>query len=215
MPKIETCILGLEDVIFDTSSYHFAAWEQIASDLNIDISSEQIASLLEQQPNDAFEKILEWGNLFFTLDQKQHWVNTFNVLSDEYMQNVHQETMKNGVLQLIKAIYEKRIPLFLVTTRPNAKEIVENLQLNHFFNDILTVAHKTDLQAAYLDIINKQSLPSKEIVIIDAQIEAIQVGLSLGVFTIGIGDMKTLKKAHLVIDSYEDLTFEEMLSCLY
>jgi beta-phosphoglucomutase len=218
MPKINACLFDLDGVICDTAKYHYLAWKKLANELGFDITHEQNESLKGVNRMDSLEKILEWGNVYLGMEVKEELAAKKNEWYLEYVKEMSPDDVLPGVIELLDVLKSRNIKIVLGSASKNAKFILDLIQLTPYFDDIIDgtmVENGKPDPEVFLKGAQAAGFPPKECIVFEDALEGIKAGQDAGCYTVGIGDMKTLKRANLVISSFEDITFDEMLGCLY
>jgi beta-phosphoglucomutase len=218
MPKIKACLFDLDGVICDTARYHYLGWKKLANELGFDITHEQNEALKGVNRMDSLERILDWGYIRVPENEKEALAAKKNEWYLEYVRQMTPDDVLPGVVALFNTLKSRDIKIVLGSASKNARLILDLLQLNHYFDDIIDGAMvengKPDPEVFLKGAAAAGCLP-KECIVFEDALEGVKAGQAAGCYTVGIGDMKSLKRANLVISSFEDISFDEMLSCLY
>ena len=75
MAIIKGFIFDLDGVLVDTAKYHYQAWRRMANELGFDFSEKENEELKGVGRRDSIEKILGWGNITLTEDEKSRLMN--------------------------------------------------------------------------------------------------------------------------------------------
>lgn len=217
MPVIKACLFDLDGVICDTAKLHYLAWKRLANELGFDISPEQNETLKGLNRMEALEKMLVWGRKNFTYaekeqlaDQKHHW----------YLENIQllsPEDILPGVHTLLQDLVSRKIKIVLGTSSNYARNVLELLVLEHYFDGVIDgngLLKPKPNPEVYVKAAQAAGCIPSECIVFDDAPDGIIAGSEAGCFTVGVGNMKALKKANLVISSFEDMPFEDILGCL-
>jgi len=122
-----------------------------------------------------------------------------------------------GVNALLRELTGRKIKIVLGTSSTQARSVLNLLQLTHYFDVVIDgnmlVRFKPNPEV-YHKATEAVSCRPSECIVFDEAADGVRAGIEAGCYTVGIGDMKALKKANLVISSFEDMSFEDIISCL-
>lgn len=219
MPIIKACLFDLDGVICDTSSYHYNAWKKLANSLGFDISPEHYENIKGLNNTDSLEKILQWGKITrATIAEKEQYAAVKNETFLAAIENINTADAMPGIESLFIAIKNKGLKMVLASSSKNAKIVLEKLQLTDYFDDIIDgnmVEQGKPDPEIYHRAIEAASVTAQNCLVFEDSVEGLKAAQAAACYTVGFGDMKVLKRANLVIDSFEDLTFDEMLGCIH
>lgn len=218
MPIIKACLFDLDGVICDTAKFHFLAWKRLANELGFDINHELNESLKGVSRKESLEKILDWGRCHLSEEEKETFANLKNQWYLEYVKEMSEDDILPGVKELLETLKGRNIKIVLGSASKNAKLILELLNLTVYFDAIVDgnmVENGKPDPEVFLKGAAMVDVPPKECIVFEDALEGIKAGQAAGCYTVGLGNMKSLKRANLVISSFEDITFNEMLECLY
>lgn len=202
-------IFDLDGVIVDTAKFHFLAWKDLANKIGINFTEKENEQLKGVSRVKSLEKILDWGNKKISAEEFQTLMDEKN---DNYLKYVDQLTQADilpGVKKRLQQLKENNHPIALGSASKNAKRILNQMQLTHFFDAIVdgneVTKAKPDpevfLKAASL----LQVLPENAIVFEDA-VAGIQAANQAQMLSVGIGDKSTLKEANFVFADFTEIS---------
>lgn len=218
MPTINACLFDLDGVICDTAKFHFLAWKRLANELGFDITPEQNESLKGVSRMESLDRILEWGKCKVSIEEKEALAEKKNEWYLEYIKEMNEEDVLPGVIELLNTLKRLNVKIALGSASKNAKLILELLQLMDYFDAIVDgnmIENGKPDPEVFLKGAAILNVPTNECIVFEDALEGIKAGQAAGCYTVGIGDMKSLKRANLVISSFEDISYSEMLECLY
>jgi len=122
-----------------------------------------------------------------------------------------------GVLPLLKDLRQKGYKIGLGSSSKNAVRALRKVRILSYFNTIIdgtkTTRSKPDPQVFQMGAKRLRLSPNECIVFEDAQ-SGIEAALAGGFYAVGIGSPKHLKKAQLVLPSFENITIEEIIESI-
>jgi len=72
---IRGLLFDLDGVIVDTAKYHFVAWQRMAAELGIHFGHEENEQLKGISRVESLERILGWGGIALSPEEKQRWMD--------------------------------------------------------------------------------------------------------------------------------------------
>ncbi len=217
MAKIKACLFDLDGVICDTARYHYLGWKRLANELGFDISKDFNETLKGINRMDSLDKILQYGKIKLSNEEKELWAAKKNEWYLEYVRQMQPNEILPGVLSIFEEIKKRDIKIALGSASKNAKLILELIQITPYFDAIIdgTMVEKGKPNPeVFLKGAEACGVKPKECIVFEDAIEGIKAGLAAGCHTVGVGDIKTLKRADTVITSFEHISFKEILDCL-
>jgi beta-phosphoglucomutase len=217
MAKIKACLFDLDGVICDSGKFHFLSWKRMASELGFELSQDFSDTLKGLNRTDSLRKILDFGKILISDDEKIVWANKKNEWYLEFVNEMTPSDIFPGVVKILEEAKSKEFKIALVSNSKNANLVLENLNLTAYFEHIIDgnmVENGKPDPEIYRKAIEIFDLKPKECLVFEDSYEGVKASLAAGCKTVGIGDMKMLKKADLVISDFEDITFQEILECI-
>jgi beta-phosphoglucomutase len=217
MAKIKACLFDLDGVICDTAKYHYAAWKRLANELGFDISHEFNETLKGVNRMDSLERILEHGYVRLSAEEKESWAAKKNEWYLEFVKEMKPSEILPGVITIFEEAKKRNIKIALGSASKNAKLILDLLQITTYFDEIIdgTMVEKGKPNPeVFLKGAAACGVKPKECIVFEDALEGVKAGQAAGCYTVGIGDMKTLKKADMVISNFTDISFQEILDCI-
>ncbi|MFZ4544354.1 MAG: beta-phosphoglucomutase [Saprospiraceae bacterium] len=217
MPEIKACLFDLDGVICNTAKLHFLAWKRLANDLGFDISPEQNDVMKGLSRMEALERLLEWGKRNFTYAEKELLAQQKYEWYLENIQLLSQDDILPGVKELFDDLNQKGVKIILGTSSKHAKIILDLLQLSHYFDDIIDGNQLDNFKPdpeVYLKATSSAGCKASECIVFEDELDGITAGIAAGCYTVGVGNMKALKRANLMISSFDDMSFDEIIACL-
>ncbi|WP_194849998.1 beta-phosphoglucomutase [Nonlabens antarcticus] len=201
-------IFDLDGVVVDTAKFHFVAWQNLASSLDINFTEEENEQLKGVSRVRSLEKILEWGNKKIdkeTFEQKLIQKN------EEYLKMVEtldQKDILPGVYDFLIHLKKQDQPIALGSASKNARPILKKLGILNMFDAIVD---GTDVSKAkpdpevFLNACKLLNMPSENAIVFEDSIAGIQAANIAGMISIGLGEEKNLSEADEVFRSFLDM----------
>ena len=213
MNNIKAIIFDLDGVLVDTAKYHYLAWKKLAEELNIEFSVEDNERLKGVSRMQSLEIILEIGNTSLDHDTKIELAEKKNLWYVEYISKLTPVDILPGVIGFIESTKAKGIKIALGSASKNSMLILDKLNLTNYFDAIIDGTKvskaKPDPEVFLKGAEELKVLPSQCIVFEDAE-AGVEAAINAGMNCIGIGSKNILKKAHLVLSGFSDMTFDKL-----
>ena len=217
MAKIKACLFDLDGVICDTAKYHYLAWKRLANELGFDISHDFNETLKGVNRMDSLNKILIQGKIKCSEEEKETYAAKKNEWYLEYIKQMKPSEILPGVIAIFEELKKRKIKIALGSASKNAQIILDLLQITHYFDAIIdgTMVEKGKPNPeVFLKGAEACGVKPKDCIVFEDALEGVKAGLAAGCKTVGVGDMKTLKRADMVISSFADISFQEIMDCL-
>ncbi len=212
----ELVIYDLDGVITDTAEFHFAAWKQLAEELGISIDRQFNEQLKGISRTDSLERILarSVSGTVWSLEEKTELADRKNGYYLELIKAITPAHILPGIELLLQDNRNAGIKIALGSASKNAPLILEKLELSHYF-DLIVDASKVkkgkpdpETFTAAADTFN---IPSKHCIGIEDAAAGVEAINRAGMFSVGVGDKEHLAHARYLVNSTEDLIFDEIL----
>jgi beta-phosphoglucomutase len=212
--QFKSALFDLDGVIVNTAIYHFQAWRRLANELGFDFTEHQNEQLKGISRMESLDLILSWGRKTLTESEKLEWASRKNSWYLDLITHMTPKEILPGVKEFLDELKDESIKIALGSASKNSKMILNKIELFHYFDAIIDgnniTKGKPDPQVFLLGAEATGSLPSECVVFEDAQ-AGIQAAKAGGMFVVGIGDVKVLSQADLVVKSFLDLDLETLL----
>lgn len=210
-------IFDLDGVITDTAKYHYAAWKQLADELNMYFDEEINERLKGVSRMQSFEIILEVNNSLdkFTNEEKEKLITKKNDNYIELIKQITPDDILPGISDFINEAKNNKLKLAVASVSKNAQTVLESLQVLDLFDYIADAKKIT------------KSKPDPEIFLVCAQalgiepkycvgIEDAQAGIeaikAAGMYAIGLNVTITSIEPDLHLKSSSELIFNNVIN---
>jgi beta-phosphoglucomutase len=211
--KIKACLFDLDGVIVDTAKYHYLAWKRLAKELGFDFTDKLNERLKGVSRMRSLEILLEVSGL--TLDEKvkMELAQKKNNWYCEYIAKMSRDEILPGSKEFLEILRNNGIKIALGSASKNSMSILTILGLVDTFDTIVDgnkVSHsKPDPEVFLLGAKELGVAPEECVVFEDAQ-AGIEAAINAGMYSIGIGEVKVLSRANLVVSSLKEMTLEKL-----
>ena len=210
-------IFDLDGVITDTAKYHYAAWKQLADELNMYFDEEINERLKGVSRMQSFEIILEVNNSLdkFTNEEKEKLITKKNDNYIELIKQITPDDILPGISDFINEAKNNKLKLAVASVSKNAQTVLESLQVLDLFDYIADAKKIT------------KSKPDPEIFLVCAQalgvepkycvgIEDAQAGIeaikAARMYAIGLNVTITSIEPDLHLKSSSELIFNNVIN---
>lgn len=213
---IEAFIFDLDGVITDTAYFHYLAWKELGEKVGIDIDEEFNESLKGISRMESLERILIYGK------REQDFDNEEKLIMAEYKNNYYISLIENinskdvlpGIKELLENIKSNNIKVGLASASKNAMKVLNNLKLIDYF-DFIADASKCENSKPAPDIFlmaaKGLNVNPKNCIGIEDASSGIDSINEAGMYSVGVGDFETLKRAKYILNSTDELSFERIV----
>ncbi len=208
MAELDLIIFDLDGVIVDTARYHFLSWQFIAKKLDIDFNEEHNEDLKGVSRKRSLDKILALGGQELGDEEKLELMEIKNNIYRNYISEMGREEILPGILNLLEEIKLSPIRCALGSASKNARMVLENLNLMHYFdcivdgNDVEKAKPDPQVFTSSADFLET---PYPNVTVIEDSISGIQAANSVNMFSIGVGSPSNLGEANWVIEGFSNI----------
>ncbi|MEN9994627.1 MAG: hypothetical protein RL762_1284 [Bacteroidota bacterium] len=130
-------LFDLDGVLVSTEHNHFLAWQRCAHSLGIAFSEKENELLKGVSRADSLKKILELGAKTISAKDFEALLKSKNDFYIESIQDLNQENLLPGVLNLLGQAKAKGIRLGVGSSSKNANFILDKLQIRSYFEVVI------------------------------------------------------------------------------
>ena len=191
-------IFDLDGVIVDTAKYHFLAWKNIATELDIDFTIEQNELLKGVNRENSLLKILEFENKSIELSLFNSLLIKKNNIYLRYVEKINSNDVIDGIINSIDYIKKNKHYLALGSASKNAQMILRKLELFECFDIIIdgTITENAKPNPeVFLRSMNRLKVKPEDCIVFEDSISGITAANTAGMTSIGIGNKDVLFKA--------------------
>lgn len=210
-------VFDLDGVITDTAKYHYAAWKQLAAEVEILIDENINEQLKGISRKESLKIILEYGKKLdqFTEMELVDLMERKNRYYIKLLESLTPSDILPGVKDFLLKANNNQLPCVVASASKNAPFILEKLGLTDKFMAVVDPATlakgKPDpeifVKAARLIGL----LPEETIGFEDAQ-AGIDGMKSCGMYAIGVGTQNNLRGADRLINNLTELDIKELIA---
>lgn len=211
-----SALFDMDGVLVHTNPYHKQAFKQFLDNHNVSLTDQELKEHVYGRTNsEIFPYIFKDE---YTPEKGEKWANekeaTFRKL---YKNDV--EPVK-GLFNFLEELKKTGIKTAVGTSAPieNLDFILDHLQVRHYFDVLL---HSGDIKESkpnpeiYLKAADRLDTDPKSCVVFEDSIAGVKAGLNGGMKVVAVATTHSADEfegAHLVIDNFEEISVEEILS---
>jgi beta-phosphoglucomutase len=209
-------IFDMDGVIIDSNPYHKEAWLQFAEKYKVELKEEEVP-----------EKIFGKTNTTALRDvfQREFSPEENEKLGEEkeaIYRELHEKDLApiEGLRSFLEMLKQHQIPMAVATNAPvsNVNFIMDKTGLRHYFKIVIdssSVKHGKPDPEIYLKSAEKLGVPPERCIVMEDSVPGAEAGIRAGMKVIAITtshSKEELSQTHLVIDAYQELSFEKLVA---
>ncbi|MBS4219886.1 beta-phosphoglucomutase [Bacillus sp. FJAT-49711] len=206
-------IFDLDGVLVDTARYHYLAWKELAEKLGFEFTLEHNEMLKGVSRMTSLDILLEVGKMkdAFSEEEKVKMATEKNNRYVEYISNIDESEILDGVLQLLQELRQQGIKIALGSASKNAQIILKNVGIEEYFDVIVdgnsVSKAKPDPEVFTLGA-ETLGIPYEGCVVFEDSQAGLEAAKVAGMLAIGVGQKKDLTNADVVYSSLKDFDIE-------
>lgn len=205
------CIFDLDGVIVDTARYHFLAWQKLAKELNVELTSQLNERLKGVGRMESLNIILELGGLQRSDLEKEVLATRKNAWFVEFIDAMKKEEIFDGAKDLFDELKAHGVKVALASSSKNAQTVLKKLEIANYFEAIvdgnMITRSKPDPEI-FLKAAGMLKVSPNECVVVEDAEAGVEAAIRAGMKCVGIGKKEQLHKANLVVSQIGHLNFQ-------
>lgn len=212
--KLKAVIFDLDGVITDSAHYHYLAWKELADELGIPFDEEYNEKLKGVSRMESLELILMNGDACdkYTQEEKIAMAEKKNDNYKELIKQITPNDILPGILPFLKALKAEGIRIALASVSKNAPFIINQLQLNEYFDyiaDAASVPNAKPFPDIFLAGRDEFKLESCECIGVEDAKTGIEAIHRAGMKAIGVGTPDQMTEAD-ILTTTDQLDLDEI-----
>lgn len=211
MRDIKACIFDLDGVICDTAKYHYLAWKRLASSMGFEFTESDNERLKGVSRMDSLNILLSIGNITLDDKTKLELAEKKNQWYREFIVNMKENEILEGVLPFLKLLKENNIKIALGSVSKNASTILDGLKIWEYFDSVIDgnkVKNAKPDPEVFLNAAKEMGLDPKNCVVFEDAVAGIEAAINAGMYSVGIGSKEVLNKANKVVPGFKDISLD-------
>lgn len=205
---IRGLLFDLDGVIVDTAKYHFVAWQRMAAELGIHFGHEENEQLKGISRVESLERILGWGGIALSPEEKQRWMDQKNAWYLDCIAQMGPDEILPGVSEFLAEARAQGLLIALGSASKNAVPILERIGLLDAFDAIVdgtVVSASKPNPEVFLGGARRLGLLPEECCVFEDAEAGVEAALAGNMYCIAVGNPDHLGAAHRVIQSFVDI----------
>jgi beta-phosphoglucomutase len=210
---IKACIFDLDGVIVDTAKYHFLAWKRLADQLHIPFTEKDNERLKGVSRYESLDIILELGNLKLDQRHKDEFASLKNKWYIDYIRRMTPEEILPGSLEFINELKKAEIKVAVGSASKNTPMILKRVGIDKLFDAVAdgnVVSKAKPDPEVFITASKMLRIEPKYCIVFEDAIAGVRAAINAGMMCVGIGSVKILTEAHLVISGLEKISLKEL-----
>lgn len=210
-------IFDLDGVLTDSAKYHLSSWNELAKELGISLSDEQLDSLRGISRMDSLELILKYGNQQnkYSQVEKERLAAKKNKMFVSQIQSMTSADILPGIPKLLADAKKEDLRMVIASASKNAPIILKKLGIMNEFDGIVnpaTLKHGKPDPEIYIKAQQITGFNSNEVISFEDAKAGVEAIRAANQFAVGIGDKDLLKEADYIVPSTFELDLKEIES---
>lgn len=204
----EAFIFDLDGVIVDTARFHFLSWKKLVSAWGIDLTEEFNEKLKGVSRTECLHIILNAYQKTLTQAEFEQALTQKNEDFLYYVKQMTKADILDGVLDFLNMAKTKGMKIALASSSKNAKMILEQVELTHYFDAIIDgnqIKNTKPDPEIFVTAAKAINVIAESCVVFEDAIAGVEAGKSAGMYVIGIGEKEVLTQADHVVKGFLEL----------
>lgn len=215
MLMLKGLLFDLDGVLTDSAKYHLAAWNQLASSLQIKLPPAANEQLRGRSRMDSLNLVLAYGDQqdHFTQAQKVALATRKNQLYQQLIRKMTAADILPGISNLLADAKAAGLKMVIASASQNAPTILTQLGILDQFDGIVdpaTLKHGKPDPEIYVRAQQQAHLAANEVVAFEDAVVGVAAIKAAGQFAVGIGDALALHRADYVVPSTAALRLDKI-----
>lgn len=210
-------LFDLDGVIVDTAKYHYQAWKELATRLEIPFSIEDNERLKGVSRQKSLEIILELGGRALSEEEREGCCAEKNGRYLEFLSQMREDEILPGVRSFIKSTREAGLKIALGSASKNSAFILGKLHLTDLFDAIIDgtcVSKAKPDPEVFLAGARALGLSPGACCVFEDAVAGIKAAHRAGMKAVGVGERTQLAFADIVIPGFEAISPKEIIRSL-
>jgi len=212
--QIHAVLFDLDGVIVYTDRYHYEAWKRLADDEGWRFDEELNNKFRGVSRMESLQIILGHNGLDLPEERRQELAEQKNSYYVESLKSISKKEIVPGAVRFVEACRKADLSTAVCSSSKNAQFILDRLKIGGLFDAAVTgwdiINTKPNPEIFLLAAERLQVSPKLCAVFEDAE-SGIAAAKAADMLAVGFGDKEILKEADRIIESFEDITVEDML----
>lgn len=208
-------LFDLDGVLTNSAKFHLAAWNNLANELGITLTDDQLDSLRGISRIDSLNLILKYGGQEdkYSEAEKEQFAAEKNAKFVKQVETMTAKDILPGISKFLVDAKKQNLKMITASASKNAPRILTRLGIMDEFDGIVDPATlhngKPDPEI-YIKAQQIAGLQSNEVISFEDAEVGVAAIKAAGQFAVGIGNKELLKEADYIISKTSDLKLSEI-----
>ncbi|MEY4804981.1 MAG: hypothetical protein RL331_1502 [Bacteroidota bacterium] len=205
-------LFDLDGVLVSTEHNHFLAWQRCAHSLGIEFTAQENELLKGVSRADSLLKILELGAKTIPIAEFEALLKSKNDFYLESIQDLSQENLLPGVLDVLQQAKAKGILLGVGSSSKNANFILDKLNIRSYFEVVIDgngVKDPKPHPEVFLNGASALGLDPSECMVFEDAASGIAAAKAGGFTAVGVGNPHIADIADIYLNDLTEFRVEQ------
>lgn len=208
-------IFDLDGVLTDSARYHLSAWNNLAQELGITLTDDQLDALRGISRMDSLNMILKFGGQEnkYTEAEKEKFAAEKNEKFVEQVETMTPKDILPGIPELLKDAKAQKLKMVIASASKNAPKILTRLGIMDEFDGIVdpsTLSKGKPDPEIYIKAQELAELKADEVISFEDAKAGVEAIKAAGQFAVGIGNKDLLSEADYIVPTTADLKLSKI-----
>lgn len=208
-------LFDLDGVLTNSAKFHLTAWNNLAKELGITLTKEQLDSLRGVSRMDSLNLILEYGGQSdkYSEAEKEKFAAEKNEKFVAEVETMTPADILPGIPELLADAKKQNLKMVIASASKNAPKILSRLNIMDEFDGIVdpaTLKHGKPDPEIYEKAQQIAGLKADEVISFEDAKAGVEAIKAAGQFAVGIGDKQMLKEADYIVPDTSKLKLSEI-----
>jgi len=208
-------IFDLDGVLTDTAEYHYQAWQRLADEIGVPFDRERNDALRGVSRRRSLELLL--AGRTFPEAQMQEMMERKNGYYLELLKQITPGDILPGAPALLDELRRAGRKLAVGSGSKNACEVIERLQIGHYFDAIAdgsSVVRPKPAPDLFVYAAGMLGVPVENAVVFEDAAAGVEAAKAGGMRGVGLGPPERFAQADAVFPSLDGVTLQTILQRL-
>lgn len=208
-------IFDLDGVLTDSARYHLSAWNNLAKELGITLTDDQLDALRGISRMDSLNMILKFDGQEnkYTEAEKEKFAAEKNEKFVEQVETMTPKDILPGIPELLKDAKAQNLKMVIASASKNAPKILTRLGIMDEFDGIVdpsTLSKGKPDPEIYIKAQELAGLKADEVISFEDAKAGVEAIKAAGQFAVGIGNKDLLSEADYIVPTTADLKLNKI-----
>jgi beta-phosphoglucomutase len=194
---IQGYIFDLDGVITDTAEFHYKAWQRLADEEGLPFSREDNEALRGVSRRRSLEILLKGKE--YPEEQMQDFMERKNNYYRDFLHEISPRDLLPGVAEFLHEAQAAGLKLGLASASKNARDVMQGLGILAMFQvlgDGYSVVNPKPAPDLFIWVAGGFGLSPAQCIVFEDAEAGIDAALAGGFWTVGLGPVERVGKAH-------------------